>query len=727
MQNFCETLVSEGHLVPKRLGNAFLTVREFFETLQRYADTFGDHILRKEQETASIITVNGNLRNIGLRQASRGQYEDCMRKELPKDIWTSINELHGTHRSGALQLFDDRAARMDGAAYEQLRAELGRDIQNAFLQIQDDRQQQRIVAMQADFRASCEAYKNSMGQLTKGGAKNPVDEKELEHLSQSAKNDVLEAFGKKYRPKLPQAELDTRVHELQEKLQKEFVEIEAGQNRKREDAKRHAAELEAAKAVAAKRVPERKVTKFRFVDGKLVKDVFTVSLKKAFKAIRYGMRRFKTGVSSAKRGAKRCIAKAARALRWKFVPWLEEKNNAALVQFWTATTIRQNAYAAKEYPTTVKCFSGDINWDGVKAHIQHCLFPAGTGKEFEAAATNVADSIKPLHNGEDFTLSSILQCCTSGSGNEDYQEFRLLRVEVGSYVYFFDKFLRRYTGWEHYCKTDTLMECYVSQPKDGTYTHLVDSNLYDIAKVKSSACGALRQLKRWAAFIAQVGTGQSLSTGRATRLSEGGLVLLAATVYSLLPVTFAACLGPVGAFLAWIVGSASVSIGATVVFGVAYIARSAYSQYDKCTHGISLCSVDSAMDWLSILLSLCSFALLGKTYFAEQILAKVCIGQARTITTSVHRLYTACTWLFDASCIGNLLLGIVSVLRAVYFWCTKSRNLWDVPGLLFSILRIALSCYNLSRSYETKFETSHDFVKRVSFQIVRGISAWFVT
>lgn len=40
---------------------------------------------------------------------------------------------------------------------------------------------------------------------------------------------------------------------LRQGFQKEFVEIEAGQNRKREDAKRHAAELEAAKAVAAKR------------------------------------------------------------------------------------------------------------------------------------------------------------------------------------------------------------------------------------------------------------------------------------------------------------------------------------------------------------------------------------------------------------------------------------------------------------------------------------------
>lgn len=74
MQNFCETLVSEGHLVPKRLGNAFLTVREFFETLQRYADTFGDHILRKEQETASIITVGHEEDDSRFVPAHSGQW-----------------------------------------------------------------------------------------------------------------------------------------------------------------------------------------------------------------------------------------------------------------------------------------------------------------------------------------------------------------------------------------------------------------------------------------------------------------------------------------------------------------------------------------------------------------------------------------------------------------------------------------------------------------------------
>lgn len=92
-------------------------------------------------------------------------------------------------------------------------------------------------------------------------------------------------------------------------------------------------------------------------------------------------------------------------------------------------------------------------------------------------------------------LSAILLCCTSGSGEQDdYEEHRLLRVEIGSTVYFFDAFTRQYEGFEHFLDTSFLPKCYICHPSHGKYTLQPDSEQVDILMVKSNACGILRQL-----------------------------------------------------------------------------------------------------------------------------------------------------------------------------------------------------------------------------------------
>ncbi|KAH7707400.1 hypothetical protein AAVH_25370 [Aphelenchoides avenae] len=371
------------------------------------------------------------------------------------------------------------------------------------------------------------------------------------------------------------------------------------------------------------------------------------------------------------------IQRKSKRIRWYLLPCLEEKNNEALTHFYNTARTRQNCYAKVTQPGTEKRLGGSIDWVYVKEHIRQAMFGETGTKEQDTAAAVITERMKSLNNGQGMVLSAILLCCTSGSGEQDdYEEHRLLRVEIGSTVYFFDAFTRQYEGFEHFLDTSFLPKCYICHPSHGKYTLQPDSEQVDILMVKSNACGILRQLWKmiqWLLFI-------------------GACVIGAPTVLSFLPASWVFVLGPL----------------------VVRLASAAYDLYDMRAHATSWCSFDGVASWLNIVFALGgSLSLLGKNYFLRKILS-ASIGCTPAVSAWCERLFTLCSLLYDVSWVGTLGVSIPCACRALWWWTRTDRSGFELLIHILNVGRITFGCRNVILHFPQRFETSSGAMERAS-------------